>query len=281
MGMATKQHVRARTASRGRHWRFAALVPVALALLVAGCARVNAASGASGTGLAAIGAACSVELVSSEGDLRVRTPAGSITGAAAGRTDLDRYVPLFVREFSLYPPDLVKRTGLRRVVFCRELAFAGQRRNAVPDFRDDTLYLDVQRGSYSTPYLRKVIHHEFFHIIDYCDDGMLYLDPSWAALNGAGFTYGSGGRNAQEQGSTSVLTDRYPGFLNHYSTTAVEEDKAEVFANMMVDPVYVERRAADDRVLSAKVGRMKKLLARFCPDVNDGFWERVRTHGGR
>ncbi len=62
------------------------------------------------------------------------------------------------------------------VVRARELTFAGQRRNAIPDFEHDTLYLDVSRGAYSKSYFRKVIHHEFFHIIDYRDDGSLYND---------------------------------------------------------------------------------------------------------
>jgi hypothetical protein len=69
------------------------------------------------------------------------------------------------------------------------------------------------------------------------------------------------------------LTDKFPGVLNHYSTTAVEEDKAEVFANLIVDSKYVANRAKKDRVLSAKVERMKELLVAFCPEMNDKFWE--------
>ena len=77
-------------------------------------------------------------------------------------------------------------------------------------------------------------------------------------------------------GYSSILTDKYSGFLNYYSTTGVEEDKAEVFANLIVDPAYVENRIKNDAVLRAKVKMMQKLLRSFCPDVNAAFWKRVR-----
>jgi hypothetical protein len=218
-----------------------------------------------------------IEVITTDPGFPVATLHGRIAGKAADPEAVREYTCLFAPEFSLYPPDLVRRAQLRRVVLCREPSFAGQRRNAIPDFEHDVLYLDVSRGAYSKPYLRKVIHHEFFHIIDYRDDGSVYRDDRWAALNPAGFRYGNGGRAAQDRRETSVLTTRYPGFLNHYATTAVEEDKAEVFANLLVDPAYVEDRAKKDRVLRAKVERMKELLAQFCPAVNETFWEKVRA----
>lgn len=217
----------------------------------------------------------SLEIVAADWAFPVPTPHGPIDGTPAADSDVERYSVLLVEEFSLYPPAFVSRTGLKRIVLCTELSFAGQRRNAVPHFQADTLYLDVVRGLHSRPYMRKVIHHEFFHIVDLRDDGQLYADDDWRALNPPDFRYGTGGRNAQELRSTSVLTDQYPGFLNHYSTTAVEEDKAEVFANLMVDPVYVRNRATEDPVLRAKVERMKQILARFSPELTDVFWQRV------
>jgi hypothetical protein len=200
-----------------------------------------------------------------------------VDGKSADPKDLENYRSLFASEFSLYPPDLVKRSQLKRVVLCSELSFAGQQRNAIPDYEHDTLYLDVRRGAYNKAYLRTVIHHEFFHIIDYRDDGQVYQDKGWEALNPPGFKYGSGGKNAQAFALTSILTDRFPGFLNHYSTTGVEEDKAEVFANLIVHPAYVEARTQKDPVLKAKVARMRELLLQFCPDMNDRFWQKVRA----
>ncbi|HEV2704602.1 MAG TPA: putative zinc-binding metallopeptidase [Pyrinomonadaceae bacterium] len=229
--------------------------------------------------LAKVAKAYNIEIVTADLGLPVQTTHGAIEGRPAAQQELENYADLFVQEFTLYPTALVKRARLKRVVLCNEVAFAGQRRNAVPDFEHDTLYLDVSRGAYNKLYLRKVIHHEFFHIVDYRDDGSVYKDDLWAALNPSGFQYGTGGRNAQDKPDTSLLTDKYPGFLNHYSTTGVEEDKAEMFANMFVEPAYVESRMKKDAVLRSKVVLMKSLLGRFCPDMSDAFWDKLRRRG--
>ncbi len=217
-----------------------------------------------------------IDIVSDCSEFPVLTRHGAIEGKDASLKELEAYGNTFLREFPIYPVALVKRTRLRRIVFCRELAFAGQRRNAVPDFEHDTLYLDVSRGSHSKGYQRKVIHHEFFHLIDYRDDGKLYEDSAWSALNPPIFEYGDGGRNAQNRNETSLLTNKFPGFLNHYSTTGVEEDKAEIFANMIVDFEAVDARARSDEVIEAKRRAMKELLIRFSPQADESLWQNVR-----
>jgi hypothetical protein len=241
------------------------------------CARVEKETSTVAVGeFEQVARAYKIKIVAMEPAFPVKTWHGKIDGTSADGKTLANYAGLFAAEFSLYPPDLVKRTRLARVVLCADLSFAGQRRNAIPDYEHDTLYLDVSRGAHNKAYLRTVVHHEFFHIIDYRDDGSVYTDERWAALNPAKFKYGTGGRNAQDVQTTSVLTDKFPGFLTHYSTTAVEEDKAEVFAHMIVDSDYVEERVKKDRVIKAKVARMRELLIKFCPDMNEKFWEKVR-----
>jgi len=216
-----------------------------------------------------------IEIVTACPTFPVKTTYGAIDGAAADDESLEPYAGLFSAEFGLYPTNLIKRAQLKRVVLCKNLSYIGQRRGAIPDWEHDTLYLDVEFGAHSKPYLRKAIHHEFFHIIDFRDDGMVYQDERWSSLNPTAFRYGNGGKSARGNGE-SVLTDKYPGFLNHYSTTGVEEDKAEVFANMIVDYAYVQNRALNDRVIKAKVERMRELLASFCPEMNAKFWENAK-----
>jgi hypothetical protein len=206
----------------------------------------------------------------------VRTTHGPIDGKKASDEEMKAYGEIFLSEFALYPKELVKRSGLKRVVLCSELSFAGQRRNAIPDFEHDTLYLEVSRGSYNKKYMRKVVHHEFFHIIDFRDDGLLYKDDRWGRLYPDKFKYGDGGRNAQSLSETSVLTDKFPGFLNHYSTTGVEEDKAEVFANLIVEPRHVEDKTRKDPVFDRKVQAMKVLLSSFCVQMDEQFWARAQ-----
>ncbi len=203
-----------------------------------------------------------------------RRTARSRVGAAAG-DEIDHYSVLFVREFSLYPPSLIKRCGLKRIVLCKDLAFDGQLRAAIPDFEHDTLYLDVLRGGYDRLYVCKVLHHEFFHIIDYRDDGRVYEDREWSALNPPGFKYGTGGKNAQQVASARELTDKFPGFLNYYSTTGVEEDKAEVFANLIVDSAYVAERAKRTACWRESAGAREVAGAISVPTSTPAFWSKA------
>lgn len=202
----------------------------------------------------------------------VKTYHGAITGTAASAKHLNPYLPILLSEWSPYPPQAVRKARLKRIVLCEELAFAGQRRAAIPDYENDDLYFDVKSGRHAESYLRKVIHHEFFHIIDFRDDGNVYVDERWSALNPKTFKYGNGGKNAQNDKIMSQQFSNLPGFLNHYSTSGVEEDKAEIYANMVVSATIVERRAKGDAVIRAKVERMRELLKDFCPEMDERFF---------
>lgn len=146
----------------------------------------------------------------------------------------------------------------------------------------DTLYLDVLSRPY-TDNLSNALHHELFHILDIWQNNY-QPDERWVALNQDGFKYssgypfgyGGGGASVQNFTRYSIQTDKFPGFLNEYSTMAAEEDKAEVFAHLLMNTAYVEERMKADVVLRAKVKRMKELVADFCPDAGAAFWEKAK-----
>ena len=73
----------------------------------------------------------------------------------------------------------------------------------------------------------------------------------------------------------SSLPSSLPGFLTGYATSAVEEDKAEIFAHLMTDYEAVRKRATTDRVIHKKVLMLKSVLAKFCPDMDETFWDQV------
>lgn len=227
-----------------------------------------------------------VRIETAEAAIRVPLPTGAITAAPIGskpwsdRTTsatatVATYRDRLVREFSVYPAAFVRRVQLKRIVICEQLAFAGQQRAAVPDFAHNVLYLDWQSGFADTNYQRAVMHHEFFHLVDYRDDGRVYQDDAWQQLNPAGFAYGPGGAQVQEDRRQSRFRQPTRGFLTHYATSGVEEDKAELFAHLLVNPEHVSRCAAEDAVLDRKVVRLKALLRSFCGELDGDFWQQV------
>lgn len=198
---------------------------------------------------------------------------GAITGGDAPADARASYAVLLGEELGLYPPAFVKRTRLRRIVLCRDLAFAGQLRAAIPDFGHGTLYLDVLRGAEDAHYVRRTIHHEFFHVVDWRDDGELYADAAWSKRNPEGFRYGAGGANAQDESSMSLWTESSPGFLSAYARSGVEEDKAELWSFLLVHPREVAARTEEDELLRDKVAALRALAAKFSASADERFWD--------
>ena len=74
------------------------------------------------------------------------------------------YQPILVAGLRLYPPEFVKKSGLKKIVLCGDLHYLSQPRKAIPVDRSGTLYLDS--GPEIVYYMQNVLHHEYFHIID-------------------------------------------------------------------------------------------------------------------
>lgn len=212
-----------------------------------------------------------VEIPQSE--FTVKPGGYTVSGKPATDAELKKYEPLFVKEWSLYPPSLMSKAKVTRIVNCRDLKVGEQERAAVPAFEIDTMYYDPALGSYSPQYQRNVVHHEFFHMIDQ-RMGVMRRDKEWSALNASDFRYGNGGRYMRNGNAGALRTD-IPGFLSAYGTSAVEEDKAELFGHLVIDTTFVKDQALKDVVLMNKIGLLKKRLATFDSNMGDGFWGKV------
>jgi hypothetical protein len=139
------------------------------------------------------------------------------------------------------------------------------------------MYYDAARASYSPSYQRATIHHEFYHMIDWKDDQRVYEDEAWGGLNRAGFAYGRRHVRGVDRSLWGRLDESLDGFLNRYSMTGVQEDKAEIFCYLIFKPEMMAERARADAVVARKVEAMKKLVGRFAPEVEESFWSSAST----
>src|SRR5262245_39747987 len=96
------------------------VAPLLFIVLVCGPAHAQEKSAPD---LATVAKKYRIEIVTKEPKFPVKIGAGVIDGAEAAKADVDSYAPIFAFEWSLYPPELVKRTGLKKVVFCKDLSF--------------------------------------------------------------------------------------------------------------------------------------------------------------
>lgn len=207
------------------------------------------------------------------------TIAGHLVQAApATEDDLRDYLPEFAEEFNIYPNELVRRIQLNHIILCTHLSQDAKPFGGLADCERGDLYLDVGYLAVNPAYSQRVMHHEFFHLLDSWSHGNIFEDAGWSALNPPEFRYGEGGWSGLSDLDTiTECSDLIPGFLNLYSTTAVEEDKAELFAFLIVHPKRMAERVRLDPVLRAKVALIKAQLVAFSPDMDDSFWERVRV----
>ena len=208
----------------------------------------------------------------------VSTWGDSVQWRALEDTDspaLKRFAGLFSQEFSKYPVSFIKRSNLKNVVFVKKLTVFSQKRSAMPDYFKEVLYLDIYVGDYDSTYQKHIIHHEFYHMVEQEFNGNAYYkDPAWSALNAPGFQYGTGGKNARGS-SMYPLTHPEDGFINLYSMSGLEEDKAELYATFFIpeEASKVNGWASEDRILKKKVDFMKTFLQeKGAPEFNDAFW---------
>jgi hypothetical protein len=226
-----------------------------------------------------------------------------IEGRPAGSSEANYYIPLFAEEFGLYPLSLVRNARLKRVVLCGELFwsqesnphpgkrhsspvewdiqplhFAHEPAGGLPDLANGLLYLHIGGVEEDQDHVRKAIHHEFYHCIQWRQFGVI-SDPEWDATNSPDFVYGPGGKAACFDADSDFWVmpaeEWGKGFLTQYSMSAPEEDQAEIFAHLLTEPAQVEERLAADEILRMKVARLKTTLRQFCPNMNDRFWQRV------
>ena len=211
----------------------------------------------------------SVELLAATRPFRVELFTGALEGEAASEIELARAARVLEQELARYPRRFLTQSRLRRVVVTRSLSEGGAPIPSLPNL-EGALLLDADAPE---AFLRRLVHHEVFHFVDYAGDDQLKRDPSWQRLNDRWFVYGSGGRYARAPGSARLTAD-LPGFVSKYATSGLEEDKAETFAFLMAAPARLEAIATRDTVIRAKISALKAELQKFCPEIDGRFWAR-------
>jgi hypothetical protein len=189
---------------------------------------------------------------------------------------LKTYGALFIDEWAKYPTDWVANSKLSSIVIVKNLAISGTHRAAAPDPVGKTMYYDA---GYSGDYAREVLHHEFDHLITYDDFGSYApSDPTWQSYNTPSFSYGNGGA-ACYQPDNNCLSGQHPvsGFVTGYATSAIEEDKAELYAYLMTGTYYHQLVSwlPSDARLANKVNNYKQFISSHSPEMSGNYFNDI------
>jgi hypothetical protein len=198
---------------------------------------------------------------------------------APDRKNTEALLTMFFEEWRKYPEAFMRKSGLKNIVFVKDLRVAGQQRYAMPEGRTGTLYFNVNYvNEKNATYLRHSIHHEFYHLIEKNYFGSFYYkDPNWSVFNKRRFSYGDGGATAYRKPRHSRKSHPRRGFVTGYCTYGPEEDKAEIFAYLMTAPELPKllHWMKKDPYLSSKVAYMMGFLSGLDPEMNLRFFLRV------
>lgn len=222
----------------------------------------------------------SVEVYISGTDSKVANPHITFRGANKNTLGFLRdYVSILQEEMKKYTPAFLKQFKISRILLVVNLKVKGTRRIACPVFSEGngTLLLDYHYGSYKKTkkhqiYARRTIHHEIFHFIDYNHQSKKWRndDVLWRGWNPPGFHYGNGGEEmydrSQGQKNPAALNHPHEGFISLYATSAVWEDKAEIFSTLFVN----EARE--------KINRFANPKWRICESTHTNWRKRCDTY---
>lgn len=189
---------------------------------------------------------------------------------------LKAYGALFIDEWAKYPTTWVSNSNLKSIVIVKGLVVDSTHRAAMPDPVGHAMYYDAGFGG---DYAREVVHHEYDHVIEYNYFGSWnHSDPTWQSYNPPGFSYGNGGASCYQPGNT-CLTGSHPvsGFVTGYAASAIEEDKAELFAYLMTNTYYHQLKGwlASDSYLNNKVTAYKQFIASHSAQMSGDYFDSI------
>src|SRR5690349_9678892 len=71
------------------------------------------------------------------------------------------------KEFAKYPAALIRQSGIKRIVLCKELKDSGRWIAGVAVERNASIYVDSTTKVGDEAHRRRTLHHELFHFLDY------------------------------------------------------------------------------------------------------------------
>ncbi|MEO6005876.1 MAG: hypothetical protein ABIZ04_25875 [Opitutus sp.] len=199
---------------------------------------------------------------------------GTILAQNTGVNNADMVLSFLRKEFAKYPVELIRLSGVKRIVLCRELRIGSTRIAGVAVERNASIYVDSTTMVGDELHRRRTFHHEFFHFLDYSRGGDIGSNPAWMAANAPGIAYGAT-PPPEKPGQHRWASHPAPGFVSDYSLKALPEDRAELFAGLMTNNLTLRFMLQKDLYLATKVRLLKDELQQLCPKVDETFWTGV------
>lgn len=189
------------------------------------------------------------------------------------------YLKIFYQEVSKYPRNYFSDKEIKYIFFVKKLFLKENPAEGIYSYKEKYIYLDFSRNKGNLLSKRHSIHHEFYHMMDIMQPG--WKNPTWNTFNHPEFEYGNNSvkNGNKERGKTYKIFRERKGFITPYSMMSEEEDKAEIYACLMVKSQsdILHRWIKDDPILGKKMHYIKERIQAFCPQMNEQYWDQLFT----
>jgi len=206
-------------------------------------------------------------------------PLNVVESRGGDAQDVALYLRVYTDDFLKYPRSFVRKVYVDWVAFVKWLRVAEMPRAAayLRSYAPTTMaprggmVYDVQQGVTDRAYVRRTLHHEFFHFIDEGVQIRGNEHADWLALNPRGFQY-----TGKMANFSRTLDHPAPGIITTYSAKSSSEDRAELFAALMDEETYPRLReiAAEDPVVRRKIGYLVRFLERIDPALGGSYFRK-------
>jgi len=188
------------------------------------------------------------------------------------------FVRMLREELDMYPDAIVSRLGFGNIYILdeftyRDVKLAGQSFSWIP--KPAVAYglnSFKPEDANSRAFFSRTTHHEVFHAIERqftVASGTLF-GPEWNALNEEGFRYRIGPNSVSAEGQPTHTKDNAgrKGFAESYGMNIATDDRATMYARMMVADKVFYGRLPTDPILLAKTKRLQEFFGNIRQELS-------------
>lgn len=188
------------------------------------------------------------------------------------------FVRMLRDELDMYPEAIVSRLGFGNIYILDEFTFrdvklAGQSFSWIskPAVAYGLNSFKPEDAS-SRAFFCRTTHHEVFHAIErqFTRSGGPLFGATWDALNETGFKYRIGPNSVSAEGQPTHTKDNAgrKGFAEPYGMNISTDDRATLYARMMVADKVFYGRLATDPILLAKTNRLQEFFGNIRQELS-------------
>ncbi|TSA33040.1 MAG: hypothetical protein D4R66_05200 [Opitutales bacterium] len=188
------------------------------------------------------------------------------------------FVRMLRDELDMYPEAIVSRLGFGNIYILdeftyRDVKLAGQSFSWIPkpavayglnSFKPEEMA--------SRAFFSRTTHHEVFHAMErqFTRSGGPLFGATWDALNEPGFKYRIGPDSVSAEGQPTHTKDNKgrKGFAEPYGMNIATDDRATMYARMMVADQVFYGRLAHDPILLAKTNRLQEFFRNIRQEIS-------------